>query len=259
MEAAIHDLLEGARAWRVWGRFAWHDMVARYRRSWVGPFWLVLSAAIFIAALGLVYSRLFRMDITHYVPFVAAGVLCWTFITAVASEGVATFVEAEIYIRQVRTSLFVYIFRVLWRNILVLLHQLVVVVVVLLIFNAYRVATVPYAIMGLLLLYLQGAWLITLLAILGTRFRDLPPIITNILQILFFVTPIIWEPSLLGEQRWIADINPLNSMIAIVREPLLGQVPGLYHYVLVLGLTAAGCAVAAIAYARARSRVIYWL
>lgn len=253
------DLIAAVEAWRVWTKFAWHDLVARYRRSWLGPFWLVLSAAIFIAALSIVYSTLFHMELAEYVPFVALGVLCWAFISAVTVEGVATFIDSEIYIRQVRASLFIYVFRVWWRNVLVFLHQFVVVLAVLVVFGRLHWSTAPLAALGLFLFLLQALWLIPLLSILGTRFRDLPPILTNVLQILFFITPVIWAPALLGSRRWIADYNPLHSLIAVVREPFLGEVPTLGIYGVVLAGTAIGWLIAAVVYGRFRTRVVYWL
>ncbi len=253
------DFVAGARAWRLWTKFGWHDMVARYRRSWIGPLWLVLSATIFIGALSFVYSTLFRMNLTTYVPFVAVGVVIWGFISAVVIESVNTFVEAETYIRQVRVNLFVYVLRVIWRNVLVFAHQFAVVLVVLVFFSKLELRMLPLAALGMLLLFLQAFWVTPLLGLLGTRFRDLQPIITNLLQVFFFVTPVIWFPSLLGTRRWIADLNPLDSLIAVVREPLLGNVPTAANYAIVLAMTAAGVALTMLFYGRFRARVVYWL
>jgi ABC-type polysaccharide/polyol phosphate export permease len=249
----------GARAWRLWTKFAWHDMVARYRRSWIGPLWLVLSTAIFIGALSFVYSTLFQMNTREYVPFVAIGVVMWGFISSVATESVNTFVEAETYIRQIRLNLFVYVLRIIWRNVLVFAHQFIVVLLVLILFAKIELRTLPLAALGLLLLLLQAIWVVPLLGLLGTRFRDLQPIITNVLQVLFFVTPVIWLPSLLGARRWIADINPLHSLIALVREPLLGGVPEPANYAIVVATTIAGTVTAMLLYTRFKNRIVYWL
>jgi ABC-type polysaccharide/polyol phosphate export permease len=256
---AFADVIVGLRAWRLWSKFAWHDMVARYRRSWVGPFWLVLTTAIFVGAMSLVYSTLFHMSVREYVPFVAAGIVSWGFIAATASESVATFVEAETYIRQVRVNLFVYVFRVVWRNVLVFAHQFAVVLIVLILFGKFTLLTLPLAIFGIFLFLLQAVWVAPLLGLLGTRFRDLQPIITNLLQVMFFVTPVLWPASLLGPRQWIADINPLQSLIAILREPLLGVVPSMKDYLYVIAITAAGFVLATLIYGRFRLRVVYWL
>jgi len=257
--AACADAIAGLRAWRLWSKFAWHDMVSRYRRSWVGPFWLVLTTAIFVGAMSLVYSTLFHMAVHEYVPFVAAGIVSWGFIAATATESVSTFVDAETYIRQVRVNLFVYVFRVVWRNVLVFAHQFAVVLIVLMLFGKFTWHTLPLAILGIFLFLLQAVWVAPLLGLLGTRFRDLQPIISNVLQVMFFVTPVLWPPSLLGARRWIADFNPLQSLIAILREPLLGSVPSIRDYMYVIVITAAGFLLATLMYGRFRLRVVYWL
>lgn len=256
---SLADMRSGFLAWRLWGKFAWHDLLARYRYSWLGPFWLALSAAVFIATLSLVYSTLFRQPIRDYVPFVALGIACWSFISSVASESVSTFVESESYIRQVRASLFIYVLRVMWRNILVFMHQFAVAFLVVVVAGKLTLALLPLAALGVLLLFLQALWVIPLLGLIGTRFRDLQPITTNILQVLVFITPVIWFPSALGSRQWIADINPLTSLIAVVRDPLLGEIPSLNAYAFVGVITMLGFVAATLVYGRYRTRVVYWL
>ena len=97
--------------------------------------------------------------------------------------------EAENYLRQMRVNPFIFVFRVLWRTILVFLHQFAVALVVVALTGRLSIALLPVAAIGLVLMFAQGLWIIPLLGLLGTRFRDLQPIITNLLQILFFMTP----------------------------------------------------------------------
>jgi lipopolysaccharide transport system permease protein len=259
IRSGFADLLDAFYSWRLWSKFAKDDLRSRFRRSWVGPLWLVLTTIIFVGALSLVYGALFRVDIRAYMPFVAIGVVVWWFISAVASEGVMTFVEAESFIRQVRLNLFVYVFRVVCRNALVFAHHFVVAFAALLILAFPDLRLLPLAVLGIVLLLLQGLWLAPLLGLMGTRFRDLHPIISSLLQVMFFVTPVLWSPSLLGDRRWIADFNPLHSLIAVVRDPLLGEVPDLATYVIVLAMTVLGFLLAMLAYGRFKARVVYWL
>jgi ABC-type polysaccharide/polyol phosphate export permease len=257
--AVAADFVEAGRSWRLWSKFAWYDLLARYRRSWVGPLWLGLTALVFMSALTLVYGTLFSEPIRDYLPFVAVGVTCWNFLFAVTSEAVVTFVEAETYIRQIRVNLFIFVFRVLWRNILVFLHQFAVAFAVVVLAGKFSVVLLPRATLGIVLMFVQGIWVIPLLGLLGTRFRDLQPMITNLLQIMFFVTPVIWVPAALGPRRWLADINPLNSLLAIIRDPLLGALPAAHNYAFVLMITAAGFGLSTLIYTRFHKRVVYWL
>jgi ABC-type polysaccharide/polyol phosphate export permease len=255
----LADFAKDARDWRLWSKFGWHDLLSRYRRSWIGPLWLMLTAIIFISALSFVYSSLFHMSLASYVPFVAIGVACWGYISAICSEGVVVFVEAEPYIRNVRGKLFIYVLRVVWRNVLVFLHYLVVCLAVVVILGNPSVRLLPLATFGLCLLLIQALWVVPLLGLLGTRFRDLQPIIANVLTVGLFVTPVFWFPSTLGSRRWIADINPLSSLITIVREPLLGNAPSFATYLYVAVFTLVGLCLAIAFYARFHKRVIYWL
>jgi ABC-type polysaccharide/polyol phosphate export permease len=257
--AAWTDFLHGVYAWRLWSRFAWHDLLSRYRRSWLGPLWIAMSAAVFIGALSFLYSTLFRTNVREYVPYVAIGFVAWSFISVVTSESVTTFVDAEGYIRQIRVNLFVYVLRVVSRNVLVFAHQFVVVLLTLIIFAAIDFRLLPLAALGIFLFLLQAVWVAPLLGLAGARFRDLQPMIANLLQVLFFVTPVIWSPDLLGSKRWIADCNPLSSLIAIVREPLLGRLPSAENYAVVLSVTVVGFALAMLIYGRYRLRLVYWL
>lgn len=258
-KSASIDFLEGLMAWRLWLRFGWHDIVARYRRSWVGPLWLIATIAIFVASLAFVYSTLFKVPLAEYVPFVAVGVVVWNFISAVCSESVMAFVESEVYIRQVRRSLFVYVFRVIWRNIIVFLNQFVVAFFVILLFVDTTIAHVLISIAGIALLFLQTLWIVPLIGLVGARFRDLLPIIQSLLQICFFVTPVLWPVRALSGKEWVAQINPFFHLIDIVRAPLLGGEPHLRSYLLVGLLTIVGFTAAHLFYTRFRYRIVYWL
>jgi ABC-type polysaccharide/polyol phosphate export permease len=147
---------------------------------------------------------------------------------------------------------------VLWRNALVFLNQAIVAVLVVIAFGQR-----PHALLGLLgigLLLLQGLWIVLLLGVLGARFRDLGPLVQLTFQILFFVTPIIWTPAMLGrENSWIATVNPLFHVIEVVRAPLLGGVPSPVSYAGALVTLCLGLVVALGVYARFRDRIVYWL
>lgn len=246
-------------AWRLWLRFGWHDIVARYRRSWVGPLWLIATTAIFVLALAFVYSTLFKVSLAEYLPFVAVGAVVWNFISAICAESVMTFVESEVYIRQVRRSPFVYVFRVIWRNVIVFANQFVVALAVLFFFVDITLFHALLAMIGIALLFLQTLWLVPLVGMVGARFRDLLPIIQSLLQISFFITPVIWPAKALAGKEWVALFNPFFHVIDLVRAPLLGTNPALVSYLVVGCITLCGFAAAHLFYSRFRSRIIYWL
>ena len=100
--AAWDDLVEGmSKSW-MWWAMAMQDIRMRYRGSLLGPFWLTISMVIMIAAMGLIYSRLFNMEISRYLPFLTVGLVIWSFVSTVIIEGCQTFLSAQNVITQVR-------------------------------------------------------------------------------------------------------------------------------------------------------------
>ena len=85
-------------------------------------------------------------------------------------------------------------------------------------------------------------------------------IVSSIIQISMLITPIFWPPdSLVGSRRlFFVETNPLYHMIDLVRGPLLGQVPGVISYVVVLLITVGGWVLTYRVFTRFRKRIAYW-
>ena len=133
--AAWDDLVEGmSKSW-MWSAMAMQDIRMRYRGSLLGPFWLTISMVIMIAAMGVIYARLFNMEITRYLPFLTVGLVIWNFVSTVIIEGCQTFLSAQNVITQVRMPFSVHAWRTVYRNLIVLAHNMVIIPLVLIIFN----------------------------------------------------------------------------------------------------------------------------
>lgn len=253
------DLIAGLRAVRVWGALGWHDIRQRYRRSVIGPFWFTLSTAIMVVVLGALYSELLHQDIHEYLPFLAIGLVVWGFLSSVANEGCTTFMAAGYLIKQIRIPLTVHVCRIVWRNFLILLHSLPVVIVLIVALRrsmSIELLLVPFA---LLLLFLQGVWISVVLGVLCTRFRDIQPIVANLIQVAFFFTPVMWSPEVLKSRGWVAEYNPLYHLIELVRAPLMGRPLQWESWAWSLGMLVVGFLFAHLLMRRTRNRVPYWL
>lgn len=256
---AWDDLRDGALRWRLWSRLGWHDIRKRYRRSVLGPFWLTLSMAVMVGSLGLIYGTLFRLDLAGYLPFLAVGLATWTLIASFLNEGCISFIELEPLIKNVRIPMSVHILRALWRNLIIYGHNIVIFAVVALVFGIWPGAAGLLAVAGLALLLVNAGWIMLLLGMICTRFRDVPPIIGSVIQLLFFVTPVMWKPELLGDRRYLMVLNPFYHLLEVIRAPLLGHVPGWESWVAGLLFAAAGWAFTFACFSRFRKRIAYWL
>lgn len=256
---AISDVAAGMRHRNVWAMLAWAEIRQRYRRSTLGPFWLTLSMAITIAGMGPLYGRLFNQNISSYIAFLAVGLVVWTLISGIILESSAGFVASEGFIKEFNLPLSVYILRVVWRNLIVFAHNFVVVVVVLLFFPpslGWSLVIVP---ISLFLIAINGLLVGLLLGIFCTRFRDIQQIVQSVVSIVFFLTPVMWRPEMLGNKAWILNFNPFYFFVESVRAPLLGNPIGAPVW-LGLGTTTIALSVLAMAfYGKYRHKIAYWL
>ena len=258
-ELAFRDLVRGARARHLWGLLGWQDIRRRYRRSILGPFWLTISMGVFVAALGTLYGALLRVELAEYVPYLALGFIVWTLVSSMFTEGCVAFTGAEGIIKQTTQPLSVHVYRIAWRNIIVLCHNAIIFVVVALVFSHWPGWSGLLALPGLVLVCLNGVWAGLLLGIVSARFRDVPPLVASIMRVAFFLTPIIWMPSLLPGRALLLEFNPFYHFLELVRAPLLGQVPGLVSWLAVAGMTLGGWLVMFAMFRRYRWRIAYWV
>lgn len=259
IEAGLRDIIEGTSNWPVWATLGWLDIRRRYRRSTFGPLWLTLSMGVTVGSLAVLWSWIFNTSTAEFVPHLTLGFMTWYLISNLFNEGCYIFVGAAGYIKQMKQPFFLYFFWAVWRNVIIFLHNLVVYAPVVLIYhvplNAYTlliVATFPLAVLSV-------GWFSLLCGMISARYRDVPQIVTNLVGILFYLTPIIWKPEQLGDRRYIADFNPLTAVVELIRKPLLGQAPAESDWLIVIGLIIVGWGLTALIYARFRARIPYWL
>jgi ABC-type polysaccharide/polyol phosphate export permease len=254
------DICEGLGEWRLWIMLAWQDTRQRYSRTVIGPFWMTLSIGLFVATMGFLYSVLFQQPASEYIPFLAAGYISWMFFSVVVTEscGVFSLNKSIIEVRKIPASLFVY--RMITRNLIGYGHNMVVYVIVALWFGIYPGLYILLLLPALFLIMVSGVWLGLILGLVSARFRDVPQLITNLLTVLFFVTPVIWVPNMSGNRLMaFANFNVLYHYVSVLRQPLLGRPPDGLSWLVVIGTTVFGMLISFILFARFRSRIPYWL
>ena len=258
--AAVADLREGLYQSWLWTTLAHQDLKLRYRGSILGPFWQTITTVVMIGAMGFIYAKLFNTPMQTYFPLLSAGLVFWQFISGMIIEGCGTFFSQQGIIQQVRLPFSLHAYRLVYRNLLILGHNFVIIPIVLVIFPQpiiwLRLLELGPA---LALILLNGLWISILLGMISARFRDIPPIVASIVQVVFFITPIFWPADGLGSHRWLAEINPLYAAIDVVRAPLIGQPHEPHSWSILLAITVLGCAVSFAFFARFRTRIAFWV
>ena len=239
----------------------WQDLRSTYRRSTLGQFWITLGMAVTVATIGLVFGVIFGTPLTEYLPFLASGIICWGFISSVLTDGSQSFVAAEPMIKQIPLPKYVHVLRVLVRTLLTLAHNMIIFPLVLLFLGVVPSWTILLFPISTFIALAALGGLALGLAVFATRFRDLGPIISSVVTVAFFVTPVIWQPSALKNDlaHTLLGFNPLYHLIQIMRLPLLGKLPTPENWSLSLIAAITFCIFGVVVYRKNVNHLAYWL
>jgi ABC-type polysaccharide/polyol phosphate export permease len=258
---AAQDLSGGFVKTELWGRLGWLDVKRRYRRTMLGPFWTTISLGIYVICVGAVGAGLWHQNVREYLPFLVSGMIAWLLISTMVNESCNLLVSGHSLFRNVRFEYSILAYALVWRNLIVFCHNLLVYVVVVGVLQPGMIGfTALLAIPGILLVAANGVWIALLCGMFCLRYRDVIQIIASIVQISMFITPIFWPPENLdGTRRLLfVETNPLFHMIDLVRAPLLGRLPSATSYAVVLAVTVLGGALTYWVFKHFRKRISYW-
>lgn len=258
--SGVVDLYQGLLAWRRWHLIGTQGLRNRYARSSLGQMWIVLSQAISIGAYGLVWGMLWRMPYETYVPYVGFSSILWLFFTSVVMESTTAFAACQPFFLNQRLPYSFAILATLYRNFLIFLHHVPILMIIMLIFGLPFTSESTWAFAGLAL---GMVWVLCLGIIVGTvcaRYRDMIQVVATLFQVAFFLTPIMWFPEMIPDDaRGIVEFNPFGAMLSVVRDPLLGRAVQPHAWELLIGGAIVLMLLAPMAMMIVRRRVIYWL
>ena len=162
----------------------------------------------------------------------------------------------------IKTPYSVFCINVVVRNLIVMVHHMAVFVLVAVLFvvdlNGWQILFIP----GVMIFALTGTWVSILIGMFCTRWRDIIPPLTNILQITTFISPIFWPVEQLGDRAIsiiIVYLNPFYHFVEIIRAPLLGKVPEPSTYLATIIITILGWGLTFWLFSKYRKRIIYWI
>lgn len=257
----LQDILQSLIDIKLPLYLAYSDIRQRYRRSTLGPFWITLSTGVMICCIGVIFGNIYESGLEEFIPYLAAGMIVWGFISSTINDSSSVFINAESIIKQLPIPIYSHVIRLISKNFYIFLHNILIFPLVCFFVGKGVNLNLLFVIPGLLLLVLNLAWISLIVGIICTRYRDFPPIIASILQVAFYVTPILWMPSLLklGRKFFYIEINPFFQLIQLVRDPLLGKCPTLLCWLTGLSLCILGWIIALFLFNKYRSRIAYWL
>ena len=240
----------------------WQDIRQSYRRSVFGQLWITIGMAVTIAAIGIVFGTLFVTPLEVFLPYLASGLIMWGLIAGILNDGNQAFIAAEGMIKQLPLPKIVYIVRVVWRNIIISAHNIVIFPVVILIVGGKTSWAILLWPLGVLIAVTALSGLALIFGIIAARFRDLPQIVNAALTVAFYVTPVIWIRESLGDNELVnilVSLNPLNHILQVARLPLIGQFPSIENWTWVIVSAAIFWTIGMLLFRRFEKRIAYWV
>ena len=261
IRVAVADLKRSRQKLYLALMLGWQDIRQRYRRSKLGPFWLTISMGVMIGMIGVVFGQVLSTPMQEYLPFLATGIILWTCFSTGVMEGSTSFIDAQGMIRQLDLPLSLYPIRVLWRNVVICAHNVIILPLVFIVVGRGITLDILWLIPGFILFLWNMLWISLLLGTFCTRFRDMPQIVNSLMQVFFYVTPIIWMPNALNPRsaNLLVEPNPVYHLLQIVRSPILGQAPTSMNWIVSIGVALLGSLFALWFFGKYKKRIAYWL
>lgn len=215
----------------------------RYRRTVLGPLWLLVAPSLFIILLGLLFAEIGSRPLDVFVPHLAIGVIVWTLISSFFVQSATIYQRNRARILQGSMALNEIVSVDVFSHLITFVHQILI---ILAIFIYFRIPLSLYAItsvVGLVLLIANGISTVHVFGILGVRYRDLSEVVQAIMRIAFLATPIIWMPGDTGRGVVMGALlifNPFYHFLEIVRAPLLNNPIEPLSWIVVIAITLFG-------------------
>ncbi len=222
--------------WAIWLWVPWMELKLRYRRNKLGPFWLTIGLGVTASMISVVYGAIFNNPLHEVLPTTVTGLICWSLISGGVLSGCVCYVNGASLIKGGNCLPEIFPFKEVINNLLIFAHNLLVLLVVYAFFpdylNWHIVLFIPNLALICVLLVVWGQ----IIGFVNARFNDIYPLLTNLMSALIFITPIMFKPSLLAKQSYLVDFNPFFHIVQILRQPLLGELPTMTNYLVVLGI-----------------------
>ena len=222
-ETVRSTLLNAWRGRRVWWFAATSRTRARFARTTLGSFWLGLSNLFSIAVLAAVYGTVFKVqDFTVYVVYLGMGLVVWNSMSAAVGVAPSLFEKNREHLHNVNLHPIFYTLEEWAFQLQTFLQSFFMVLIVLSFFQQNLLLNLLlWGWLPLLNLFLFLYWFPVMICLLGAYFRDLYQLVPVVLQLMFLLSPILYEKKNLGAVAWTASLNPFYRVLAPVRHTLI--------------------------------------
>ena len=197
-----------------------HELVRMFGATALGAAWQPFSIAITVFGIGVIFGQLFNTPVAKYLPYLCLGIISWQAFTGTLNEA-ANCLNASITSETPYHSLIIFPVRVISKNIFMCCINFSVYIVVASVFSLTpSMYQILFFLIGFFIFFWNLLFVGIIFSLIGALYKDFSHVIRNILQLAFFLTPIMWEAKSL-QYDWVFNFNPIYHMVNLLRSPLL--------------------------------------
>lgn len=255
----IGDIKASLKKHALWKELAKMDLKVRFRGTYFGVLWVLLALAFKVIMISVVFSLVLNKPLKEYLLFLSIGLFTWNYISALLVASTQTFVKAVNYFNQMKMEHFIFVFQTVYREtIILMLYQILAIPLFVIYFGGFKLIWL-WSLLGYFLIILNGVFAGAWIGWAATRFRDIQQLTSNLVMILFIVTPVLFPLPIGNEHHIYFLVNPFFHLLEIVRAPVLdGEAPYI-SYIISFGLVIFNALICAIFYKRVKSQLVLWL
>lgn len=240
---AFSDLGKALRDLKAWSVIAAKQIQIENRRNFLGLTWLVISFAIPTTGIGWLLAKLQGLPLDEHIPHVAFGFVAWNFLSSCITEGCHIFYRNRSMLLQAPLSRSGFVISLIFKKLFLLFFQLLAACGIAAAFGwrpDWHALFIP---ISLLIYFASAVGAILVVSIISARIRDFAEIISAVIRLSFFFTPIIWSANTRNLEsssvlELVASLNPLTYYVKLLRDPAQGSFPDLQTFGITLGITA---------------------
>ncbi len=205
-----------------------NSIKTRYRRSMLGVVWTLLNPLLNMLVLSFAFSHVFRTTIPHYPVYVLTGLIVWNFFAQTTVSSMQQLVWGGSLIKRVYIPRTIFAVSATGNGLFNLGLAMIPLAVIMLFTGAPFSSTLWFVPFGVLVNGMFALGVALFLSTLAVYFVDVVDMYSILLSALFYLTPIIYPRTMLpAEWDWYVNVNPMHSMIEMIRRPVCeGLLPG---------------------------------
>lgn len=258
---AISDFITTLKKNYIWVYLSYFDLKLKYRRTFLGPWWVVLGIAMSASALCFLWSTIFKLEWQSYLTYLFSGFIIWTWISELVTDAPIVFYgETSKYIKAYPNPPLFYVFRKCFLSFLLFLHHLPLIIILSLFINkglsSYVIFTLPA---GLMLLFINSIFFVSIIGMLAARYRDIEPLVKALMAPMLLLTPVLWKPEMLGDNATLVYLNPFTYFIGIIRNDLIGLEFDIKIWIGAIAISIIQLIIFLILYSKKSKRIVFWV